>query len=235
MVFCLLVRILNPVGFCGKVISSQRGPDAMKEKIQDFPSDTASLFRDAGRILFQGGLNNSHSGNMSMRRGDRLVITRRGSMLGELAPGDLVEIPLEGEAPGLERASTEVNVHRGIYNSTGHLAIVHAHPRAAIALSMEREWIFPVDAEGKYYFTRIPVLAAKTTIGSKEVEEKIPGLLGSFPVVVVRGHGAFAGGTTLEEGFKALFSLEWSCEILCRCLALGMNEERLVKGQGGGE
>ena len=207
----------------------------MKEKTQDFPPDTAGLFRDAGRILFEGGLNNSHSGNMSMRRLDRIVITRRGSMLGGLAPGDLVEIPLEGDAPGLERASTEVNVHRGIYSATGHMAIVHAHPRAAIALSMEREWIFPVDAEGKYYFTRIPVLVTKTAVGSKEVEEKIPGLLGSFPVVVVRGHGAFAGGATLEDGFKALFSLEWSCEILCRCLALGMDEEKLLKSQGDGE
>ena len=156
-------------------------------------------------------------------------------MLGELEASDLVEIPMEGEAPGLERASTEVNVHRSIYSATGHLAIVHAHPRAAIALSMEREWILPIDAEGKYYFTRIPVLVAKTTIGSKEVEDKIPGLLGSFPVVLVRGHGAFAGGTTLEEGVKALFSLEWSCEILCRCLALGMDEEKLLKCQEDGE
>ena len=41
--------------------------------------------RDIGRDCFLSGLVSSHAGNMSVRVGDRLVITRRGSMLGRVA------------------------------------------------------------------------------------------------------------------------------------------------------
>jgi len=188
-----------------------------------------------GRVLFEGGLNNSHSGNMSMRVEDRLLITRRGSMLGALTASDLIDVNLEGDGCDEGLPSTEVNVHRSVYAGTGHLALVHAHPRAAIALSMNRDFIIPIDAEGRYYFHRIPVLAVGESIGSKEVEEKLPDLLKESPLVMVRGHGAFAGGATLEDGLKMIHSLEWSCEIFMKCLVLGMEEKDLRDGPGRGD
>lgn len=197
--------------------------------------ELARQFITIGRILFEGGLNNSHSGNMSLRVGDRLLITRRGSMLGELTTSDLVDVPLEENGSDGGLPSTEVNVHRSVYAGTDYLALVHAHPRAAIALSMNRDFIVPVDAEGRYYFHRIPVLAVGESIGSKEVEEKLPALLNESPLVMVRGHGVFAGGTTLEEGLKMIHSLEWSCEIFMKCLALGMEEKELQDEPGRGD
>jgi L-fuculose-phosphate aldolase len=192
-------------------------------------------FACIGRILFEAGLNNSHSGNMSIRLGDRVLITRRGSMLGELEEADLVDVGLQEDDSGIALASTEVKVHRAIYTATSHLALVHAHPRAAIALSMNRDFIVPVDDEGRYYLKRIPVLCVKTAIGSLELEEEIPALLKDFPVVMVRGHGAFAAGGNLEEGLQFTHALEWSCEILMKCLALGMIEEELLGDRTHGE
>jgi len=231
MVICVLERILNPESGVKSPSGtpSKKDENGMEKDKRGSEPGPAELFSRAGRILFEGGLNNSHSGNLSLRMGDRILITRRGSMLGELTPSDLVEVPVEGDGCDLQQASTEVNVHRSVYRATRHLALVHAHPKAAIALSMGREWLVPVDAEGKFYFSRIPVLAAKNTIGSKEVEEKIPRLLARYPVVVVRGHGAFAAGPTLEDGVRTIFSLEWSCDIFSRCLALGMSEEALLR------
>jgi len=43
-----------------------------------------SQFQTVGRDLFSQGLVSSHGGNLSIRLGDRLIITRRGSMLGNL-------------------------------------------------------------------------------------------------------------------------------------------------------
>ena len=192
-------------------------------------------FARVGRILFQGGLNNSHSGNMSVRLGDRLVITRRGAMLGELEAGDLVDVGLSEDDSGIALASTEVKVHRAIYAATSHLAVVHAHPRTATALTMDREFLIPVDDEGRYYFKRIPVLAVRASIGSDELERELPGMLKDYPVVMVRGHGSFAVGGTLEEGLQVTHALEWSCDILFRCLALGMMEEDLIGGRTHGE
>jgi L-fuculose-phosphate aldolase len=185
-------------------------------------------FARVGRILFDGGLNNSHSGNMSVRLGDKVVITRRGAMLGELAADDLVDVGLAEDDSGIALASTEVKVHRAVYAATSHLAIVHTHPRTAIALSMDRDFLVPIDEEGRYYFKRIPVLNVKTSIGSDELETELPILIKDYPIVMVRGHGAFAVGGTLEEGLQVTHALEWSCDILLRCLTLGMKEEDLI-------
>jgi L-fuculose-phosphate aldolase len=188
-----------------------------------------------GRILFEAGLNNTHSGNLSIRLGDRVLITRRGSMLGCLTEADLIDVGLREDDSGIALASTEVNVHRAVYSATSHLSIVHSHPKTAIAMSMNREFIVPVDDEGRYYFKRIPVLSARETIGSLELEERLPVLLKDFPIVMVRGHGAFAAGGSLEEGLQYTHSLEWSCEILMRCLVLGMSEKELLGGRTHGE
>jgi len=192
-------------------------------------------FAGIGRTLFEAGLNNSHSGNMSVRLGDRVLITRRGSMLGDLTETDLIDVGLNADDSGIALASTEVNVHRAVYAATSHLAVVHTHPKTATALSMGRENIVPADDEGRYYFKRIPVLGARATIGSTELEQKLPVLLKDFPVVMVRGHGAFAAGGSLEEGLQYTHSLEWSCEILMRCLALGMSEKELLGDRTHGE
>jgi len=187
-----------------------------------------SEFADVGRILFEAGLNNSHSGNMSVRLGDRIVITRRGSMLAALKPDDLVVVGLSTDDSGIALASTEVNVHRAIYTATSALAVVHTHPRSATALSFAMDSIVPVDVEGRYYFKRIPVLEVKKSIGSEELEGELPRLLKDFSVVMVKGHGAFAVGGTLEEGLQITHALEWSCDIYLRALSLGLSPENLI-------
>lgn len=185
-------------------------------------------FARTGRILFEAGLNNSHSGNLSLRLGDRVIITRRGAMLGELTAEDLVDVGLAEDDSGIALASTEVKVHRAVYAATSHLAVVHTHPRTATALSMNRDYLVPVDEEGRYYFKRIPVLVVKDSIGSEELVRELPGMLKDYPLVMVRGHGAFAVGGNLEEGLQITHACEWSCEILMRCLALGMLEKDLL-------
>jgi L-fuculose-phosphate aldolase len=185
-------------------------------------------FADVGRILFEAGLNNSHSGNMSVRLGDKVVITRRGSMLAALKPDDLVVVGLSTDDSGIALASTEVNVHRAIYTTTSALAVVHTHPRSATALSFAMDSIVPVDVEGRYYFKRIPVLEVKKSIGSEELEGELPRLLKDFPVVMVKGHGAFAVGGNLEEGLQITHAMEWSCDIYLRALSLGLSPENLI-------
>ncbi len=192
-------------------------------------------FALAGSTLFAAGLNNSHSGNLSVRLGGRLVITRRGSMLGRLSTEDLVSVGLDEDDSGIALASTEVNVHRSIYRSTSALAVVHTHPRSATALSLSGRDIVPVDVEGRYYFKRVPVLGVKRAIGSEELESELPVLLKDFPIVVVKGHGAFAVGGSLEEGLQISHSLEWSCDIILRCAALGLSVKDLLSDEKHGD
>lgn len=172
-------------------------------------------FQQVGHDLFTAGLNNSHSGNLSSRiEKDRIIITRRGSMLARLEEGDLIETGLDKDDANTPLASTEIGVHRSVYRGTGALAVVHAHPPHAVALSLTREEIIPADAEGQYYLGRIPVLCPRETIASRELEEILPAVLKDHRVAVVRGHGSFSAGQTLEEAYKWTTSLEHSCRIL---------------------
>jgi L-fuculose-phosphate aldolase len=179
------------------------------------------MFRDIGRDIFVSGLISSHAGNMSVRLGDRIVITRRGSMLGRLAPGDLIETGLDADDAMITLASSELIVHRAIYHATSALAVVHTHPPHATALSLLEDAIVPVDSEGSYLLHRIPVVSASRTIGSSEVAGVVAPALKDHKAVMLRGHGAFAIGEVLEEAFMITSSLEFSARILYLVRALG--------------
>jgi len=171
-------------------------------------------FQLVGRDLCLTGLNNSHSGNLSVRQGDRIIITRTGSMLGYLEENDLIETGLIKNDSNTKLASTEIGVHRSIYKKTSALAMVHAHPVHAISLSLLEDEIIPVDSEGAYLLDKIPVLCAKCTIGSPEVEKYLPVLLKEYKIAMVRGHGSFAVGQTLEEAYHWTSCLENVCRII---------------------
>jgi len=76
-------------------------------------------FQNVGRWLFLRGLVSSSSGNLSIRLGDRLIITRRGSNLGALQEKDLVETGINKNDRSTPLASSELAVHRAIYQNTG--------------------------------------------------------------------------------------------------------------------
>ena len=171
-------------------------------------------FQTVGHDLFVAQLNNSHSGNMSVRNNRMMAITRSGSMLHRLEYDDIIETLIDGEDSQTSKASRERPVHRAIYLQTQAQAIVHAHPPHLIAISMFVDKFMPVDAEGGYFFSKgVPVIEVTNAIASEEVAGKVSPLLRQFPIVVVRGHGTFAAGATLEEGFHYTSSLEHSARI----------------------
>lgn len=172
---------------------------------------TLKDFRQTGQDLFLRGLISSHAGNLSHRSGERdVIITRRGSMLGHLTMDDLIEVPLSGDHPRIMRASSELVVHRIIYARCTAGAIVHAHPPYATLLSLLDKEIIPVDSEGKHLLQKVGVVEAAQSIGSEEAGELMSDLLRNSNVVLLRGHGSFATGKTLEEAFMYTTSLEAS-------------------------
>lgn len=171
-------------------------------------------FRDIGRDVFLSGLISSHGGNMSVRLGDRMLITRRGSMLGRLGERDVIETALEHEDSEVALASTEIVVHRAIYAKTNGLAILHTHSPNTILRSMMEDEIVPIDSEGSYLLHKVPVFSLPQTAGSSEVADVVSEALREYKCVLLRGHGPFAIGTVLEEAFQWISCLEMSCKIL---------------------
>jgi L-fuculose-phosphate aldolase len=179
------------------------------------------MFRDIGRDMYLHNLISSHGGNISVRFGDRVIIKRRGAMLGNLKPHDLIETGLEKNDSGVALASTELIVHRAIYKATPALAVVHAHPRRAIAFSLSRDEIIPIDNEGSYLLKKVPVVSVEFASGSRQMAETIAEALVSYKIVMMRGHGSFSTGQTLDEAFQWTDALEEVCEIILYAKQLG--------------
>jgi L-fuculose-phosphate aldolase len=178
-------------------------------------------FRDIGRDIFLTGLTSSHGGNMSVRVGDRIIIKRRGAQFGQLKISDFVETIYRGTDSGIMRASTELIVHRAIYEKTSALAVIHAHPRTAITLSLSRDEIIPIDNEGSYLLRKIPVVSVEMASGSTEMAEAVSDALRGYKIVMQRGHGCFSTGQTLEEAYHWVSALEEVCDIILEHKLLG--------------
>lgn len=169
--------------------------------------------RDIGRDLYLQNMISSHGGNISLRIGDKLVIKRRGAQLGRLKPQDLVETFIEKNDSGVTLASTELLAHRTIYMKTPALAIIHCHPRTAIALSLSRDEIVPIDNEASYLLKKVPVVTEEFPSGTIEMANSVADALRQYKIIMLRGHGSFAIGQTLEEAFHWSSTLEEACQI----------------------
>jgi len=167
-----------------------------------------------GRKLVEHGLVESHFGNISVRAGDRMIITRSGSALDEITEDSVVEVGIE-ETSSLDLiASSETVVHREIYRRTSALAIIHAHCPYSVVESLlvgAGGAIEPVDSEGQYFLGEIPVV--KGGIGSRELAENTTEALSKHRGLVVYSHGTFAVGRVLSEAYVVTTQLEHSCRV----------------------
>jgi len=180
-------------------------------------------FRWVGSDLYASGAVSSHGGNLSVRLDDeRMLITRTGSMIGRLTEADLIETTLAACGdPRDDDCSVELVVHRAIYAATGARAIVHAHAIHTVARSFVENLIVPPDSESQLRLVDVPVVTAAQSIGSAEAGEKLAAALVDRRVAVLRGHGPFARGESLEDAYQAVSCLEASCHVLNLLDAMG--------------
>ncbi len=183
-------------------------------------------FQSAGRDLCNRRLVCSHSGSLSIRLRDRLVITRRGTKLSEIEENDLIETGLSKNDRFTPLASHELAVHRAIYQETSALAIIHVHPPHAIALSLVETEIIPNCGEGLSLVGQVPVLGWHKSSKPSELAEVIAQALKEHQIILVRGYGSFATGQLLEEAHNYTTILEQSCQVICLLRSLSANVNR---------
>ena len=166
-------------------------------------------FRRVGARLHDEGLVAGNVGNISVKAPGGFRIKRSGDYLED--PGPAVLVPFRGPVPA--GASREQAVHRAIYETTDHMAVVHAHPPHAVALSLAVKGpVVPGDSEGRLLCPEIPVVDGEP--GSEELARNVAGALTGHTVAIAWGHGTFAGGRTLEEAYLHTAAAEHSCRVL---------------------
>jgi L-fuculose-phosphate aldolase len=167
-----------------------------------------SEFERIGKRLFLEGLVGGNFGNISVRADRGLYITHNGCYLDE--PGRPVYLPIEGLVP--PEASSEYRVHREVYRKTRHDAVVHAHPVHAVAASLVYDEILPRDSESELLCPVIPVVNGRP--GSDDLARVVSDTLCLSRLVLVRGHGTFAAGKTLDEAYILTSLAEHACRVL---------------------
>lgn len=171
---------------------------------------TFKQFKITGEVLTDHRYNTSHSGNISMRAGNKILIKRRGAMLGYLEPEDIIETDLYGPDSGIMLSSSETEVHRQIYLNTDAMAIIHAHCPFCVILSFIEDEITCLDAEGVYMYKKIPIIEVDNPAGPEDAAREVPKVLKNYPIVVVRSHGVFTKGNTLFDALQNVTGAEQS-------------------------
>ena len=192
-------------------------------------------FRRIGEAIRRVNGNNTHSGNLSAidpSDPGRFFTTASGSQIGSLVPRDIVPIRFKEVSWGDGRASTESNIHRKVLSLPGASACIHCHHILSTVMSFDnldcqlflkylgndtegnQEYIFqPVDIHGASIIGAVKTGTYKQPVGSIEMENRIPRYLRDSPLTLVKGHGPFTRGESLDECLLHLSVFESSATL----------------------
>lgn len=161
------------------------------------------------RWLRQYGYNDSHSGNASVREGDVVWITPTGACADTLSAADLIACPLRGDIA--EGASLDASLHLEVYRrNPAAKAVLHSHGPHTVALTLDGRDYLPPDFEGQFYFPRVPVLNIPYERYLDDSPAAVADTLAAYPIAIVRGHGIYAWGRSVNLAYKWTCSLELS-------------------------
>ncbi len=169
--------------------------DKIKENLIEF-----------GRIAGRNGLTPGISGNMSVRSGDKIVITSSGSASGYLDMSDLVVIDFDGKLiDGDKKPSSEKFLHIEYYKQRQDInSVLHFHsPYLTAFAAAGCELSEPVLPEIVYCFDKIP-LATYAIPGSVELVEKTSKFFNNYDMILMANHGVIAAGADIKQTYLKL-------------------------------
>jgi methylthioribulose-1-phosphate dehydratase len=188
-------------------------------------SEAAACLVEAGQRMDARAWVPGSAGNLSARLdAETIAITRSGVHKGRLKPSDIIEVGLDGQAlePGV-KPSAETLLHCQLYRLFPPVgAVLHGHSVAATVLSMAGEITFTgYEILKAFGFTTheldvsLPVFENDQDIA--RLAASIEADLVADPPIgyVIRGHGIYAWGTSVEHAFWRLEALEFllTCEL----------------------
>lgn len=187
--------------------------------------ELAPALMEAGRRMDARGWVPGSAGNLSARIDeDSAAISRSGVHKGRLVAADVIAVGLDGAAARpADKPSAETLLHCQLYRLFPPIgAVLHGHSVAATVLSMAGDITFS-DYEVIKAFgfpthevdVTLPVYANDQDIARLAAVIE-PALLAEPPIgYVIRGHGVYAWGSSVEHAFWRLEALEFllQCEL----------------------
>ena len=181
---------------------------------------------EAGRRLYSRGFISGNEGNLSVRDGDRLLVTPAGACKGFLRPDEVVVTDLDGRPRDGGRASSEILMHAAVYRRRPDAgAVVHAHPPVATGfavagLALDR----PVLAEPVVTLGPVPVVPFGTP-STADLADRVAAAIGSSQALLLANHGALTVGETLWRAWERMETVEQYARIMLVARLLGREKE----------
>lgn len=175
----------------------------------------------ASRRLAGEGLVIGSAGNISERAGDLVAVTPTGAVLADLSADQIAVVDLEGEQVAGERhATSELELHLGVYRRYGAGAVVHTHAPMATALACVLDEVPLVHYQ--MLLLGGPVRVGRyATFGSSELAQATLDALEGRTAALMANHGAIAFGEDLGAAVERSLLLEWACSVYWHAAALG--------------
>jgi L-fuculose-phosphate aldolase len=176
-------------------------------------SDRAQLAQASARVA-AAGLVTGAAGNLSVRRGEHMLITARGAQLEAIDAATSVEVSLEdGSAPPGSRPSSESPLHRAVYAAAPDAgAIVHTHSHFATVLSTLVDELPPIHYAIHALGGTVRV-ARYETFGTQELAAAVTEALQDRRGALMANHGAIVHGRDLEHAVGLAVTLEWLASV----------------------
>lgn len=171
-------------------------------------------------LVYERGLVSAAGGNVSVRQGDRIVITGSNVPLRAVTPEGLVLCGGQGEvleaAPGL-KPSKETRFHLAVYRARPRArCVIHAHPVYSTIWSMRDKPLPLYTKSAQLKLVQVPVIPEGVP-GSAQLADSVAQAVEAAPeectAFLMEAHGALVLGETMESCFQQLELLEDTAKI----------------------
>lgn len=175
----------------------------------------------AGRRLADQGMVLGTAGNISERVDALVAITPTGAALESLTPEQVVVVDLSGaHVEGELVATSELQLHLGVYRRYDAGAVVHTHSELATALACVIDELPVVHYQMLELGGPVRVVPY-ATFGSSELAEATLDALEDRTAALMSNHGAIAHAPSLDLALERAVLLEWACGIYWHAAAIG--------------
>lgn len=179
---------------------------------------------EACRAMNALGINQGTSGNISVRLGDRMLISPSATPYERMRPEHVAALRLDGDgaAEGPLPPSTEWRLHLALLRARpGTGAVVHGHPPHCTALAIVRRPIPPVHYMIAAFGGRDVRCAPYATYGTAALAGHALAALDGRDACLLANHGMVACGATLERAMWLAVELEALARQYCQALLIG--------------
>lgn len=195
----------------------------VKKMSGDELADIRQEMLAVGREMVLSGLVIATWGNISCRTTGGCLVTPSGMAYGELQPEDLVLVGGDGQIlPGQRRPSSELQLHRRIYDARPDVgAVVHTHSPAACSFAVARQGIPVILEEMAQLIGGSVEVAEYAPPGGEELAANAIKTLGQRNGVLLANHGLVAVGRSLAEAMTIAQLAEKAAQVMLGAKTLG--------------